>query len=245
MFAFRSEEDAMLTRKQHELLLFVNRRLAEAGVSPSFEEMKEALGLRSKSGIHRLISGLEERGFIRRLAHRARALEVVKLPEQTSVADKRPERGSFSPKVIQGDFKGALPGAMVANTVEAVELPLWGRIAAGTPIEALRDPSQSVSVPGAMIGPGAEHYALEIQGDSMVEAGIFDGDTVVIRACQDAENGSIVVALVDNQEATLKRLRRRGGAIALEPANAAYETRIFPPDRVKVQGRLVGLIRRY
>ena len=234
----------MLTRKQHELLLFINRRLAEAGVSPSFEEMKEALGLRSKSGIHRLISGLEERGFIRRLPHRARALEVVKLPEQTAVADKRPDRG-FSPKVIQGDFKGALPGAMVANVAESVELPLWGRIAAGTPIEALRDPSTSVSVPAALIGAGAEHYALEIQGDSMVDAGILDGDTVIIRSCEAAENGTIVVALVDNQEATLKRLRRRGGAIALEPANATYETRIFPPDRVKVQGKLVGLIRRY
>ena len=234
----------MLTRKQHELLLFINRRLAEAGVSPSFEEMKEALGLRSKSGIHRLISGLEERGFIRRLPHRARALEVVKLPEQTAVADKRPDRG-FSPKVIQGDFKGALPGAMVANATESVELPLWGRIAAGTPIEALRDPSTSVSVPAALIGAGAEHYALEIQGDSMVDAGILDGDTVIIRSCETAENGTIVVALVDNQEATLKRMRRRGGAIALEPANATYETRIFPPDRVKVQGKLVGLIRRY
>jgi repressor LexA len=160
------------------------------------------------------------------------------------VPDRRPERG-FSPKVIQGDFKGALPGAIVANTTEAVDLPLWGRIAAGTPIEALRDPSTSVSVPAALIGAGAEHYALEIQGDSMVDAGILDGDTVIIRSCETAENGTIVVALVDNQEATLKRLRRRGGAIALEPANAAYETRIFPPDRVRVQGKLVGLIRRY
>jgi repressor LexA len=234
----------MLTRKQHELLLYINKRLNEDGVSPSFEEMKEALNLRSKSGIHRLISGLEERGFIRRLAHRARALEVVKLPEQTAVTERRPEARGFSPKVIKGDFKGALPGALVANTADAVELPLWGKIAAGTPIEALRDPSTSVSVPAAMIGQG-EHYALEIQGDSMVDAGIYDGDTVVIRACDTAENGSIVVALVDGQEATLKRLRRRGASIALEPANATYETRIFGPDRVKVQGRLVGLIRRY
>src|SRR5690349_8292819 len=188
----------MLTKKQFELLKFINQRLSDSGISPSFEEMKEALGLKSKSGIHRLISGLEERGFIRRLPHRARALEVVKLPEQTAVPDRRPERGGFAPKVIQGDFKGALPGAMVANPTESVELPLWGRIAAGTPIEALRDPSTSVSVPSALIGPGAEHYALEIQGDSMVEAGILDGDTVIIRACDSAENGSIVVALVDN-----------------------------------------------
>lgn len=235
----------MLTRKQHELLLYINKRLNEDGVSPSFEEMKEALRLRSKSGIHRLISGLEERGFIRRLPHRARALEVMKLPEQTAVAEKRGDGAKgFSPKVIQGDFKGALPGALVATNAEAVELPLWGRIAAGTPIEALRDPSTSVTVPAAMLGQG-EHYALEIQGDSMVDAGIYDGDTVIIRACDNAENGSIVVALVDGQEATLKRLRRRGASIALEPANPAYETRIFGPDRVKVQGRLVGLIRRY
>lgn len=235
----------MLTRKQHELLLYINRRLNEEGVSPSFEEMKEALRLRSKSGIHRLISGLEERGFIRRLPHRARALEVVKLPGQTAVAEKRGEGAKgFSPKVIQGDFKGALPGALVATNAEAVDLPLWGRIAAGTPIEALRDPSTSVTVPAAMLGQG-EHYALEIQGDSMVDAGIYDGDTVIIRACDNAENGAIVVALVDGQEATLKRLRRRGASIALEPANPAYETRIFGPDRVKVQGRLVGLIRRY
>jgi repressor LexA len=235
----------MLTRKQHELLLYINKRLNDDGVSPSFEEMKEALKLRSKSGIHRLISGLEERGFIRRLPHRARALEVVKLPEQTAVAEKRSEGGKgFSPKVIQGDFKGALPGALVASGADAVDLPLWGRIAAGTPIEALRDPSTSVTVPVSMVGQG-EHYALEIQGDSMVDAGIFDGDTVIIRACDTAENGSIVVALVDNQEATLKRLRRRGASIALEPANPVYETRIFGPDRVKVQGRLVGLIRRY
>jgi repressor LexA len=239
------EGGLMLTRKQHELLLYINRRLNEDGVSPSFEEMKEALRLRSKSGIHRLISGLEERGFIRRLPHRARALEVLKLPEQTAVAEKRGEGAKgFSPRVIQGDFKGALPGALVATNAEAVELPLWGRIAAGTPIEALRDPSTSVTVPATMLGPG-EHYALEIQGDSMVDAGIYDGDTVIIRACDNAENGSIVVALVDGQEATLKRLRRRGASIALEPANPAYETRIFGPDRVKVQGRLVGLIRRY
>jgi len=234
----------MLTRKQHELLNFINRRLATDGVSPSFEEMKDALGLKSKSGIHRLISGLEERGFIRRLPHRARALEVIKLPDQTAVGGRGSGRSKFSPQVIRGDFGGALPGAPVAGDADAVELPLYGRIAAGTPIEALRDQTASVSIPASMLGKG-DHYALEVAGDSMVEAGILDGDTVVIERCDTADNGSIVVALVDNQEATLKRLRRRGASIALEPANPAYETGIFGPDRVKVQGRLVGIIRRY
>jgi repressor LexA len=236
----------MLTRKQHELLMFIHERLKETGVSPSFDEMKEALDLASKSGIHRLITALEERGFLRRLPHRARALEVVKLPEQTSVADKRPERGSFSPKVIQGDFKGALPGAMVASAVEAVELPLWGRIAAGTPIEALRDPSQSVSVPGAMIGPGAEHYALEIQGDSMVEAGILSGDFVVVRRQQSARNGEIVVALAGDDEtadeATVKRFFREDGRIRLQPENAALEP--LYPRHVQVLGKVIGVFRR-
>jgi repressor LexA len=238
----------MLTKKQFELLIFVNRRLKESGVSPSFEEMKDALGLKSKSGIHRLISGLEERGFIRRLAHRARALEVVRLPEDTAVAT-RPrtvaagsDRSRFSPTVIHGDFKTALPGAPV-GTGETVQLPLYGRIAAGTPIEALRDHDQ-IDVPAGLLGHG-EHYALEVSGDSMVEAGIFEGDTVLIQKCDTADNGSIVVALVDNNEVTLKRLRRRGDSIALEPANKTYETRIFGPDRVKVQGRLIGLMRRY
>lgn len=235
----------MLTRKQHELLLFINRRLAESGISPSFEEMKEALSLKSKSGIHRLISGLEERGFIKRLAHRARALEVVKLPEETAIAAPKPaERGRFSPTVIRGDFKAALSGAPVAMGGEAVQLPLYGRIAAGTPIEALRDQSNTVGIPASLLGNG-EHYALEVAGDSMIDAGIFDGDTVVIQRCETAENGSIVVALIDDAEVTLKRLRRRGASIALEPANKTYETRIFGPDRVKVQGRLVGLLRRY
>jgi repressor LexA len=241
----------MLTRKQHELLLFINRRLGEGGVSPSFEEMKEALNLKSKSGIHRLISGLEERGFIRRLAHRARALEVVRLPEETSVAQRRgsapaapADRSRFSPTIIRGDFKAALPGAPAANATEAVELPLYGRIAAGTPIEALRDHSNTVSVPPSMLGTG-EHYALEVAGDSMIDAGILDGDTVLIQKCETADNGAIVVALVDNNEVTLKRLRKRGDSIALEPANKAYETRIFGPDRVKVQGKLVGLLRQY
>ena len=231
----------MLTRKQHELLLYINRRLADSGVSPSFEEMKEALGLKSKSGIHRLISGLEERGFIRRLPHRARALEVIKLPEETA-AKGRPTK--FSPTVIKGDFKTALPGMAVNDTGQAQELPLYGRIAAGTPIEALRDNANTINVPAGMLGLG-EHYALEVAGDSMVDAGICDGDTVLIQRCDTADNGSIVVALVDNNEVTLKRLRKRGESIALEPANKAYETRIFGPDRVKVQGKLVGLLRRY
>jgi len=246
----------MLTKKQHELLMFINQRLAATGVAPSFDEMKDALNLRSKSGIHRLISGLEERGFIRRLPHRARALEVTRLPEESaapshalgnaaaSSAMGAAERGRFSPTVIRGDFAGALPGTPVAPDAAAVDLPLYGRIAAGTPIEALRDQNSSVAVPGSLVGRG-EHYALEVAGDSMVEAGILDGDTVIIQRCDTADNGVIVVALVDNIEVTLKRLRRRGASIALEPANKTYETRIFGPDRVKVQGRLVGLLRRY
>jgi repressor LexA len=234
----------MLTKKQHELLMFINQRLAATGVAPSFDEMKDALRLRSKSGIHRLISGLEERGFIRRLPHRARALEVVKLPGESAVTAST-ERSRFSPTVIRGDFAAALPGAPVAPDSAAAELPLYGRIAAGTPIEALRDQSTTVAVPGALLARGREHYALEVAGDSMIDAGIFDGDTVIIERAETADNGVIVVALVDNEEVTLKRLRRRGASIALEPANQTYETRIFGPDRVKVQGRLVGLMRRY
>ncbi len=236
----------MLTRKQYELLVFINQRLTESGVSPSFDEMKDALGLRSKSGIHRLITGLEERGFIRRLPHRARALEVLRLPENME-PPARPAHAAaaadgFSPNVIQGDFK--LPGAAVSTDSEAVQLPLYGRIAAGTPLEALRDHSVTVDVPASMLGTG-EHYALEVDGDSMIDAGIHDGDTVIIQRCDTADNGSIVVALVDDNEVTLKRLRRKGHSVALEPANKAFETRIFGPDRVKLQGRLVGLIRKY
>jgi repressor LexA len=234
----------MLTKKQHELLVFINQRLGEGGISPSFEEMKEALGLKSKSGIHRLISGLEERGFIRRLAHRARALEVVRLPDDMA-SPATSVRTKFLPTVIHGDFKSALPGAAAPAEAEAVQLPLYGRIAAGTPIEALRDTSNSVGVPASMLTGNAEHYALEVAGDSMIDAGVLDGDTVLIQRCETAENGAIVVALIDDAEVTLKRLRRKGASIALEPANKAYETRIFGPDRVKVQGRLVGLIRRY
>lgn len=235
----------MLTRKQHELLLFINERLGQGGVSPSFDEMKDALNLKSKSGIHRLITGLEERGFIRRLPHRARALEVLRLPEALEArAAGRPPRAKFQPNVIKGDFSAALPGREAMAAAETVQLPLYGRIAAGTPIEALRDNSNYVDVPAAMLA-GGEHYALEVAGDSMVEAGILDGDTVVIQRCDSAENGTIVVALVDDGEVTLKRLRRKGNTIALEPANAAYETRIFGADRVRVQGKLVGLFRKY
>ena len=234
----------MLTRKQRELLLYINQRLTATGISPSFDEMKDALSLKSKSGIHRLVSGLEERGFIRRLPHRARALEVVKLPEE-SAAGAVGERSRFSPTVIRGDFTGSLPGTPVAPDVAAVELPLYGRIAAGTPIEALRDQTTTVGVPASMLSRGSEHYALEVAGDSMIDAGILDGDTVIIQRSDVAENGAVVVALVDNEEVTLKRLRRRGASIALEPANKAYETRIFGPDRVKVQGRLVALMRRF
>ena len=234
----------MLTKKQRELLLFINERLTATGVSPSFDEMKDALNLKSKSGIHRLVGGLEERGFIRRLPHRARALEVVKLPEESAVAPAV-ERGRFSPNVIRGDFRGSLPGTPVTQDVEALDLPLYGRIAAGTPIEALRDHTATVGVPTSLLGRSGEHYALEVAGDSMIDAGILDGDTVIIQRCDTAENGTVVVALVDNEEVTLKRLRQRGASIALEPANKAYETRIFGPDRVQVQGRLVALMRRF
>ncbi len=231
----------MLTRKQHELLVFIDRRLKETGVSPSFDEMKEALDLKSKSGIHRLITGLEERGFIRRLAHRARALEVLRLPENMEGAPA--PAGGFAPKLIKGDFR-LPPAAQAAAARNAMQIPMYGRIAAGTPIEALRD-TATVEVPAALLGAG-EHYALEVQGDSMIEAGIFDGDTAVIRRCDTADNGTIVVALVEgDNEVTLKRIRRRGASIALEPANRTYETRIFGPDQIKVQGRLVGLLRKY
>jgi repressor LexA len=237
----------MLTRKQHELLMFIHRRLEEGGVSPSFDEMKEALSLKSKSGIHRLITALEERGFIRRLPHRARALEVLKLPEGAGVAaaDPAPAIRGFSPNVIPGNFPMRSGGREQPSESDGgFELPLYGRIAAGTAIEAISDPTTTVSVPLSMVA-GGEHYALEIAGDSMIEDGIFDGDTVIIRRCDTAENGSIVVALIDEREATLKRLRRKGNSVALEPANQAYKTQIFGPDRVRIQGRLVGLIRNY
>ncbi len=240
----------MLTRKQHELLMFIDRHLRETGFSPSFEEMKGALSLKSKSGIHRLITALEERGFLRRRAHRARALEVIRLPESLApragrAAPKVPD-APLGPNVIRGPFAAHAPARppAEANDSAAVSLPLYGRIAAGLPIEALRDNGASVDVPAALIGNG-DHYALEVAGDSMIDAGILDGDTVIINRADTAENGSIVVALVDENEVTLKRIRRRGNSIALEPANPRHETRIFGPDRVRVQGRLVGLLRRY
>ena len=228
----------MLTRKQLELLDFIKTRTDRDGVPPSFDEMKDALDLRSKSGIHRLITALEERGFIRRLAHRARALEIIKLPEAM-------ERPGFSPKVIKGDKVDPPRGAMPITGVYAQEIPVMGRIAAGVPIEAISEISHHVAVPGSMLSGKGQHYALEVKGDSMIEAGINDGDIVVIQEQTTAENGDIVVALVDDQEATLKRFRRRGGMIALEAANPAYETRVYPDHLVKVQGRLVGLIRSY
>jgi len=229
----------MLTKKQHELLMFIHERIKETGVSPSFDEMKEALDLASKSGIHRLITALEERGFIRRLAHRARALEVTKLPEQATTGPAR-GRTPFRPDVIEG---GGRPGdAEPANDTR--ELVLVGKIAAGVPIAALQQDHGRYQVPEAMLGAG-EHYMLEIEGDSMIEAGILNGDLVVIKKVDTAASGEIVVALVEGEEATLKRLRKKGGSIALEPANRNYETRIFGPDQVEVQGKLVGLIRRY
>ena len=245
----------MLTRKQNELLMFINKRLNDDGVSPSFDEMKDALRLKSKSGIHRLITGLEERGFLRRLAHRARALQVIKLPDTAAMpapnvmpmlarSGMAEAREGFVPQVIRGE-RVPLAGAIhVANEAAALSLPLYGRIAAGTPIEALRDNSTTVDVPVALLGSGA-HYCLEIQGDSMVEAGIQNGDIAIIKSADTAETGEIVVALIDDTEATLKRLRKKGASIALEPANAAYETRIFGPDRIKIQGKLAGLYRRY
>jgi repressor LexA len=244
----------MLTRKQHELLMFIHERMKETGIPPSFDEMKDALDLRSKSGIHRLITALEERGFIRRLPNRARALEVTKLPDSMNPS-LGGRKARFEPSVIEGNLgrvsapparpapatSNASPGA---ESGRAVVVPVMGRIAAGTPIEAIQTHSHTITVPPEMLGVG-EHYALEVRGDSMIDAGIFDGDTVLIKKQDSAGTGEIVVALVDDEEATLKRLRRKGNSVALEAANPAYETRIFPPDRVKVQGRLVGLLRKY
>lgn len=233
----------MLTRKQYDLLRFIHERLKEAGVPPSFEEMKDALGLQSKSGVHRLIMALEERGFIRRLPNRARALEVLKLPEAAAPPVSRPT-GRFAPNVIEGSL-GRRPHANEdGDDGRSVSIPVMGRIAAGVPIEAIQQRSHTISVSPDMLSSG-EHFALEVRGDSMIEAGILDGDTVLIRKQTVADTGDIVVALVDDEEATLKRLRKRGASIALEAANPAYETRIFGPDRVAIQGRLVGLIRRY
>ena len=244
----------MLTRKQHELLRFIQQRLQEDGVPPSFDEMKEALDLRSKSGIHRLITALEERGFIRRMPNRARALEILKLPEQ-AIPGGVP-RGRFNPNVIEGSLGRVRPvtpsssqppphpAANDEPAAEIVSIPVMGRIAAGTPISAIQTRSSTISLPPDMLG-GGEHFALEVRGDSMIEAGINDGDTVIIRKQDTANNGEIIVALIDDEEATLKRLRKRGSSIALEAANPAYETRVLGPDRVRIQGRLVSLFRRY
>ncbi|MBP1850016.1 transcriptional repressor LexA [Rhizobium halophytocola] len=241
----------MLTRKQQELLLFIHERMKESGVPPSFDEMKDALDLASKSGIHRLITALEERGFIRRLPNRARALEVIKLPEAYS-ASLQPRRGGFEPAVIEGSLGKKQPPvnfsakSAPADNSNSVNVPVMGRIAAGVPISAIQNNTHDISVPMEMLAnANSEHYALEVRGDSMIEAGILDGDTVIIRNTSTASPGDIIVALVDDEEATLKRFRRRGASIALEAANPAYETRIFGPDRVKIQGKLVGLIRRY
>lgn len=236
----------MLTEKQKELLLFIHERMQERGVPPSFDEMKDALDLKSKSGIHRLITALVERGFIRRLPHRARAIEVIKLPEnETAAAAKR----GFQPSVIEGSLppKSNLPPPPPPSHIidaRTVSIPVMGRIAAGTPISAIQNHTHDIAVPPDLLTNG-EHFALEVKGDSMIEAGIHDGDTVIIRRCDNAENGDIVVALVEKEEATLKRLRKKGSTIALEAANPEFKTRIFGPDQVDIQGRLVGLLRRY
>jgi repressor LexA len=241
----------MLTRKQFELLRFIHERLTEGGVPPSFDEMKDALDLRSKSGIHRLITALEERGFIRRLPNRARAIEVIKLPDSVAhgISGGGRSRG-FNPSVIEGDL-GRVRAASANSTNSEdddgrrpIAVPVMGRIAAGTPIEAIQTRSHVINMPADLLTAG-EHFALEVRGDSMIEAGILDGDIALIRRSEAAETGDIVVALIDDEEATLKRFRRRGASIALEPANTAYEVRILPPNRVRIQGKLVGLFRRY
>ena len=239
----------MLTRKQHELLMFIHERMKESGIPPSFDEMKDALDLRSKSGIHRLITALEERGFIRRLPNRARALEVIKLPDSMNPS-LGGRKSKFEPNVIEGSLgKKSIISKEIERTSSLSEennisIPVMGRIAAGTPIEAIQSNTHNISVPPDMLGTG-EHFALEVKGDSMIDAGIFDGDTVLIHKQQTATNGDIIVALVDDEEATLKRMRKRGNTIALEAANPNYETRIFGPDRIEVQGKLVGLLRKY
>jgi repressor LexA len=234
--------ETMLTAKQKELLLLIHHRVQETGVPPSFEEMKEALDLKSKSGIHRLITALEERGFLRRLPHRARALEIVKLPDALQDDPPAAQRVPFRPQVIEGGRPAPSPAA--ASVASGTSVPMMGRIAAGVPISAIQDHSQDVMCPPDLLGAG-EHFALEVVGDSMIDAGIHDGDVVIIKRTDTANNGEIVVALVEQEEATLKRIRKQGGTVALEAANPNYETRHFGPDQVEVQGRLVGLIRRY
>jgi len=238
----------MLTEKQKQLLFFIHQRTQERGVPPSFDEMKEALALRSKSGIHRLISALEERGFIRRLPHRARALEILRLPSE-AVAETMPPEGRASQKARSHGL-GLIEGGQVRKPAAAdreeaaVSVPVMGRIAAGVPVSAIQNQSHSIQVAPEMLARG-NHFALEVRGDSMIDAGILDGDVVLIEQSDTADNGDIVVALIDREEATLKRLRKKGNSVALEAANPAYETRIFGPDRVEIQGKLVALIRRY
>jgi repressor LexA len=234
----------MLTRKQFELLRFIHERLTEAGVPPSFDEMKDALDLRSKSGIHRLITALEERGFIRRLPNRARAIEVIKLPDSVAHGISGGRSRRFTPSVIEGDLGRVRTTAEDDNSGRPIAVPVMGRIAAGTPIEAIQTRSHVINMPPDLLSAG-EHFALEVRGDSMIEAGILDGDIALIRRTEAAETGDIVVALIDDEEATLKRFRRRGASIALEPANPSYEVRILPPNRVRIQGKLAGLFRRY
>ena len=238
----------MLTRKQFELLRFIHERLTEAGVPPSFDEMKDALDLRSKSGIHRLITALEERGFIRRLPNRARAIEVIKLPDSVGHGLGGGRTRKFTPSVIEGDLGRVRPVSSEDDTStpgRPIAIPVMGRIAAGTPIEAIQSRSHAISMPPDMLTASGDHFALEVRGDSMIEAGILDGDMAVIRKTESADTGDIVVALIDDEEATLKRFRRRGASIALEPANTAYEVRILPPNRVRIQGKLVSIMRRY
>jgi repressor LexA len=234
----------MLTRKQFELLRFIHERLTEAGVPPSFDEMKDALDLRSKSGIHRLITALEERGFIRRLPNRARAIEVIKLPDSVAHGIGGTRARGFTPSVIEGNLGRVRAVSSEEDSGRPVAVPVMGRIAAGTPIEAIQTKSHVINMPSDMLSSG-EHFALEVRGDSMIDAGILDGDIALLRRTEVAETGDIVVALIDEEEATLKRFRRRGASIALEPANAAYEVRILPPNRVRIQGKMVGLFRRY
>jgi repressor LexA len=234
----------MLTRKQFELLRFIHERLKEAGVPPSFDEMKDALDLRSKSGIHRLITALEERGFIRRLPNRARAIEVIKLPDSVAHGIGGTRARGFTPSVIEGNLGRVRAAPDDDSGRSSVAVPVMGRIAAGTPIEAIQSKSHVINMPPDMLGSG-EHFALEVRGDSMIDAGILDGDIALLRRTEAADTGDIVVALIDEEEATLKRFRRRGASIALEPANAAYEVRILPPNRVRIQGKMVGLFRRY
>ena len=236
--------EKMLTRKQLELLRFIHERLKESGVPPSFDEMKDALDLRSKSGIHRLITALEERGFIRRLPNRARAIEVIKLPDSVAHGISGGRSRGFTPSVIEGTLGRVRPPSSEEDGARPIAVPVMGRIAAGTPIEAIQTKSTVINIPPEMLSTG-DHFALEVRGDSMIEAGILDGDIALIRRSEAADTGDIVVALIDDEEATLKRFRRRGASIALEPANTSYEVRILPPNRVRIQGKLVGLFRRY